>query len=129
MLFQAYSYELSAIVSMPQLPQAHLLHKPRGHDFEVTLVLGSKRLADGGFVVLPSRLGAFVDWLDIQVDGAHLNDLMLEPPTLPAIARWIYQEWWTNPTWGSKLVAIIIKQGSEAGAYAPHGLAEDWLLA
>lgn len=128
MLYESYTHKFGAISSMPQLPKADRLRQPTGHDYQVALVLGSKRLDDGGYVVLPRRLGGFADWLEIKVDGANLNDLMKEPPTVAAIARWIYQEWWTNPTWGNRLVAVIVRQGSTAGAYAPHGLADDWLF-
>lgn len=127
--YEAHEYRFSGIAANAHLPKAAPEHRERGHDYELTIILASKRLDDGGYVVLPSRLGVFDHWIDTVMDGAKLHDLMDDAPTPAAIARFVYDEWWPNPSWGQRLIAVVVRTGeAKAGAYAPHGLSEQWLV-
>ena len=127
--YEAHEFRFSGIAANVQLPRAAAERRERGHDYQLTIILASKRLDDGGYVVLPSRLGGFVHWIDTILDGAKLHELMDAPPTLPAIAKFVYDEWWPNPSWGQRLLAVVVRSGeAKAGAYAPQGLSEQWLV-
>lgn len=127
--YEAYEFRFSATAANQAMPKAHAEYRARGHDYTLTIVLGAKRLNDGGYVVLPSRLGKLQHWIDTVVDGARLELLMDQPPTLASVAKFVYDEWWTNDAWGEKLLAVIVRTGDDrAAAYAPRGLGEEWLL-
>lgn len=126
--YEAYSYAVSATAANTALPKAHRERRPRGHDYRITIILAGERLDDGGHVVMPSRLGQFEHWLDTVVDGAELHLLMDTPPTVAAIAAYIYDEWWPTPQWGNKLQAVIVRSGDQrAGAYAPRGIPDEFV--
>ena len=127
----AKTFRFSASHQLLQLPEGHKCRRMHGHSYSVTLILQAEALDGWDFVKDYGALRTFGEWVNVQLDHRHLNDVLRDrredhpkeairnasigdiTPTAENIAKWIYDRW--QPVW-SELVAVRVSESPDTWA-------------
>lgn len=114
------SFTFEAAHRLPLVPPEHPCSRPHGHNYRVTLLLGSPDLRDG-MVVDYNDMKSFKRWVDARLDHRDLNDL-IENPTAEVIAWWIYHNM-PQDKWFKYLYGVEVNETDKTSAtyYATDG--------
>lgn len=118
------TFRFAAAHSLPMLPDTHKCHRKHGHNYEVTVELGTSRVVEG-FVLDYGELAPLKEYLDTVFDHRDLNDI-IPNPTAEVLAfslwTWCDAEFTTERV---KVTAVTVAETPNVTAtYRPPA---DWL--
>lgn len=130
----AREFRFSASHQLHQLPEGHKCKRLHGHNYVLTLFFQRADLDQWDFVRDFDSLSTFQNWVDVQLDHRHLNDVLHDrreestkdairkassgdvAPTSENIARWIFDRWGGPTGVWPDLVAVRVSEGLETWA-------------
>lgn len=83
-------FAFSASHILKGLPAGHPCTRLHGHNYVVTVHLKAESLNDAGFVRDYRDLDSVKEYIDVNLDHRHLNDILPFNPTAEHIARYLY---------------------------------------
>jgi 6-pyruvoyltetrahydropterin/6-carboxytetrahydropterin synthase len=112
-------FHFSASHSLKGLPKEHPCSNLHGHNYVITVELQTQKLDNVGFVVDYRKLEPIKQFIDLQLDHRHLNDITLRlvNPTAENLAKLIFERFKKDfPT----LVAVEVSETPKTTArYTP----------
>lgn len=83
-------FSFSASHQLNDLPDTHQCARLHGHNYTVTVVIGSDELNPVGFVLDYGELGFVKQYLDDNFDHRHLNDVIAVNTTAENISKLLF---------------------------------------
>ena len=83
-------FSFSASHQLNGLPDTHQCARLHGHNYTVTVVIGSDELNPVGFVLDYGELGFVKQYLDDNFDHRHLNDVIAVNTTAENISKLLF---------------------------------------
>lgn len=117
-------FAFSASHQLLGLPEGHPCGRLHGHNYTVELILSSENLDKHGFVLDYNLLKPFQQYLDMNLDHRHLNEVLpgdIPNPTAELIAGHLYNVATSLfSVIGVKIVAVRVSETEKTWAeYRP----------
>lgn len=116
------SFNFAAAHALSDLPEGHKCRRLHGHNYEVTVVLGSDKLDPAtGFVVDYGDLKDVKEWIDTRLDHQNLSEVLMFPATAENLACFLFR---TFRELHPELIEVVVgeTEGTTAAYMEPaHG--------
>jgi len=111
-------FAFSASHTIGGVPPGHPCARVHGHNYEVELVLRSRKLDHAGFVRDYREFSVLKEFLDANVDHRHLNDVLgHDQTTAEAISKWLFD--WCVARWPETVAVRVCETPRTWAEYRP----------
>jgi 6-pyruvoyltetrahydropterin/6-carboxytetrahydropterin synthase len=108
-------YSFCAAHSLQGLPKDHKCGRVHGHNYQVEIVVGCKKLDQHGFVCDAENIDKIVHPLIATFDHSNLSDFMFQP-TSERLARFIGKEILNDLSPPAVLISVEVKETEKISA-------------
>ncbi len=114
----AKKFSFSASHTIPGLPAGHRCARLHGHNYTVEVELAAADLDVVGFVRDYTELNALKDYIEMEIDHRHLNDIFGDDKTsAEQLAKYFYD--WCKAQWAETTAVRVSENINSWAEYRP----------